>query len=124
MWPLSQHPTIIPAGEAFVRKWGAFAIFIGRFSGPLRASVPLVAGVFAMPYWRFQVANFTSAFVWAAVLLTLGDVTSIDDQMARQADGRLKKICRGFGPGRTAFWPIAPAYFIASTPACQICPSC
>lgn len=76
MWPLSQHPTVIPAGEAFIRKWGAFAIFIGRFSGPLRASVPLVAGVFAMPYWRFQVANFTSAFVWAATLLTLGDVTS------------------------------------------------
>ena len=63
-------------GEAFIRKWGAFGIFIGRFSGPLRASVPLVAGVFAMPYWRFQFANFTSAFVWAAVLLTLGDVTS------------------------------------------------
>src|SRR5215208_2151092 len=38
MWPLSQHPTVIPAGEAFIRKWGAFAIFIGRFSGPLRAS--------------------------------------------------------------------------------------
>src|SRR5207244_4918336 len=76
MWPLSQHPTVIPVGEAFVRKWGSFAIFIGRFSGPLRASVPLVAGVFAMPYCRFQIANFTSAFVWAAVLLTLGDVTS------------------------------------------------
>jgi membrane protein DedA with SNARE-associated domain len=76
MWPLSQHPEIIPAAEAFIRKWGAFAIFIGRFSGPLRASVPLVAGVFAMPYWRFQIANFTSAFVWAGTLLTLGDVTS------------------------------------------------
>jgi membrane protein DedA with SNARE-associated domain len=76
MWPLSQHPTIIPAGEAFIKKWGVAAIFIGRFSGPLRAAVPLVAGVFAMPYWRFQIANFTSALVWAAVLLTLGDVTS------------------------------------------------
>jgi len=77
MWPLSQHPDIIPKGEAFIRKWGALAIFIGRFSGPLRASVPLIAGVFAMPYWRFQFANFSSALVWAAVLLTLGDVTSI-----------------------------------------------
>ena len=77
MWPLSQHPVIIPKGEAFIRKWGALAIFIGRFSGPLRASVPLIAGVFAMPYWRFQIANFSSALVWAAVLLTLGDVTSI-----------------------------------------------
>jgi membrane protein DedA with SNARE-associated domain len=76
MWPLSQHPDLIPIGESFVRKWGALAIFIGRFSGPLRATVPIVAGVFAMPYGRFQVANFTSAFVWAGVLLTLGDITS------------------------------------------------
>jgi len=27
-----------------------------------------------MPYWRFQLANFSSAFVWAAVLLTIGDI--------------------------------------------------
>ena len=73
IWPLSRHPTLIPRGEAFVRKWGVFAIFIGRFFGPLRASVPLVAGIFEMPYWPFQIANFTSAVVWAAVLLTLGD---------------------------------------------------
>ena len=57
-------------------RWGVLAIFIGRFFGPLRASVPLVAGIFAMPYWSFQIANFTSAFLWAAVLLTLGDVVA------------------------------------------------
>jgi membrane protein DedA with SNARE-associated domain len=74
VWPLSRHPDLIPRGEAFVNKWGILGIFIGRFFGPLRASVPLVAGIFAMPYGRFQFANFTSAFVWAAVLLTLGDV--------------------------------------------------
>ncbi len=74
IWPLSRHPELIPRGERFVRKWGALAIFIGRFFGPLRAAVPLVAGIFAMPYWQFQLANFTSAFVWAGVLLTLGDV--------------------------------------------------
>ena len=56
---------------------GIPGIFIGRFFGPLRASVPLVAGIFEMPYWRFQFANFFSAFVWAAVLLTLGDVISV-----------------------------------------------
>ena len=78
MWPLSQNPDDHSGGRGVHPEMGAFAIFIGRFSGPLRASVPLVAGVFAMPYWRFQIANFTSAFVWAAVLLTLGDVTSID----------------------------------------------
>jgi membrane protein DedA with SNARE-associated domain len=76
MWPLSRNPEMIPKGEEFVKKWGALAIFIGRFSGPLRATVPLIAGIFAMPKLSFQVANFTSAFVWAWVLLTLGDVTS------------------------------------------------
>jgi membrane protein DedA with SNARE-associated domain len=76
IWPLSRHPDLIPRGEAFVKKWGILGIFIGRFFGPLRASVPLVAGIFEMPYWRFQFANFSSAFVWAAVLLTLGDAIS------------------------------------------------
>ena len=74
VWPLSRHPDLIPKGENFVEKWGVLGIFIGRFSGPLRASVPLVAGIFAMPYWKFQIANFTSAFVWAGALLLLGDV--------------------------------------------------
>ena len=76
MWPLSRNPEMIPKGEEFVRRWGPAAIFIGRFSGPLRATVPLIAGIFAMPHWRFQVANFSSAMVWALTLLTLGDVTS------------------------------------------------
>lgn len=74
LWPLNRHPELLPRGEAFVRKWGVPGIFIGRFFGPLRASVPLVAGIFHMPYWPFQVANFTSALVWAAVVLLVGDV--------------------------------------------------
>jgi membrane protein DedA with SNARE-associated domain len=51
-------------------------IFIGRFFGPLRAAVPFVARIFGMPFWPFQLANFSSAFVWAAVLLTLGNEIS------------------------------------------------
>jgi len=74
MWPLSRHPQLLPRGEAFIRRWGVLAICIARFSGPLRASVPIVAGIFGMAYWPFQLANFGSALVWAAVLLKLGDV--------------------------------------------------
>jgi membrane protein DedA with SNARE-associated domain len=73
-WPLNRHPDLIPKGEAFMERWGMLGIFIGRFFGPLRAAVPLVAGIFQMHYWKFQFANWTSAFVWAAVILTLGDV--------------------------------------------------
>jgi membrane protein DedA with SNARE-associated domain len=74
MWPFSTHPTLLPRGEAFIKRWGALAIFIGRFSGPLRASVPIVAGILGMPLRAFQLANFISAFIWVAVLLLLGDI--------------------------------------------------
>ncbi|HEY4773762.1 MAG TPA: VTT domain-containing protein, partial [Xanthobacteraceae bacterium] len=72
MWPLSRHPNLLPRGHAFIEKYGIAAIFIGRFFGPLRAAIPLVAGILTMPWWPFQIANFTSAFVWAAVLLAPG----------------------------------------------------
>ena len=74
VWPLSRHPELIPKGEAFMKKWGTAGIFIGRFFGPLRASVPLAAGIFEMSYWQFQIANFVSALVWSAALLLFGDV--------------------------------------------------
>ena len=71
---LSRYPEILPRGEAFVRSWGVPSIFIGRFFGPLRASVPLAAGIIELPYWRFQAANFITALIWAAVLLLFGDI--------------------------------------------------
>jgi membrane protein DedA with SNARE-associated domain len=72
MWPLSRYPDLLPSAERFVSAWGVPSIFIGRFFGPLRAFVPLAAGIFEMPYWRFQFANFASAFVWAFVVLSPG----------------------------------------------------
>src|SRR4029077_239870 len=74
MGPLSRCPGLLERGEAFVKAWGVPSIFIGRFFGPLRASVPLAAGIFEMPYWQFQVTNFVSAFVWSGALLLFGDV--------------------------------------------------
>ena len=77
MWPLSRYPELLPRGEAFVKNGACPRIFHRRGFGPLRASVPLAAGIFEMPYWRFQVANFVSALVWSAVLLLFGDVISL-----------------------------------------------
>jgi membrane protein DedA with SNARE-associated domain len=85
IWPLSRYPEILPRGEAFVKSWGVPSIFIGRFFGPLRASVPLAAGIFEMPYWHFQIANFVSALVWSAALLLFGDVVGQGVQWLWQA---------------------------------------
>lgn len=71
-WPLSKYPEFTKRADEFTRKWGAPGVFIGRFSGPLRAFVPLAAGIFHVPQWKFQLANVTSAIVWAFVLLAPG----------------------------------------------------
>jgi len=68
-WPLSRNPDLIPRAHQFFERWGMAGVFFGRFFGPLRASVPLVAGICAMPALTFQIANFTSAFVWATGIL-------------------------------------------------------
>lgn len=72
MWPLSRHPDLVPRSHALFEKWGAPGVFIGRFFGPLRAIVPLVAGAAQMSRWKFQLANWTSAFVWATTTLAPG----------------------------------------------------
>jgi membrane protein DedA with SNARE-associated domain len=59
-WPLARYPDLYD---------GVWSVFIGRFFGPLRALVPLIAGVFRMPLFPFQMANVASAMVWAFVLL-------------------------------------------------------
>ncbi|WP_241749409.1 DedA family protein [Teichococcus aerophilus] len=63
------------------RRWGWWAVFIGRFLGPMRAVTPLAAGVVGMKNWPFQTANILSAIVWAPLVLMPG---TIGGWLARQ----------------------------------------
>jgi membrane protein DedA with SNARE-associated domain len=72
VWPLSRYPHMIERGEEFFKRWGIWSIFIGRFFGPVRAVIPLIAGTFEMPFVSFQIANWTSAFLWSFLLLAPG----------------------------------------------------
>ena len=72
-WPYRDHPERLERGVRFFERFGGGSVFIGRFFGPLRAVVPLVAGIMRMPRLRFYVANVLSALVWAPTLVLLGD---------------------------------------------------
>ncbi|MFC3124938.1 DedA family protein [Pseudoroseomonas globiformis] len=63
------------------RRWGWWAVFIGRFLGPMRAVTPLAAGVVGMKNASFQSANILSAILWAPLMLMPG---SIGGWLARQ----------------------------------------
>ncbi len=66
IWPFTRHPALIERGQTFFDRWGAVGVFLGHFVGPVRAVIPVVAGMYAVPQWQFQLANITSAFIWAA----------------------------------------------------------
>lgn len=74
LWPFRNDPALIDRGQRFFRRWGVMSVCLGRFFGPLRAVVPLVAGMMSMPQGRFQVANVASAIVWLPLLMAPGAV--------------------------------------------------
>lgn len=71
-WPLNRYRREIARARLFFRHYGFAAIFVGRFFGPVRATVPLVAGMMGMNRARFQLANILSALVWAPAILMPG----------------------------------------------------
>jgi membrane protein DedA with SNARE-associated domain len=76
VWPFSNHPELLARGLKFFARWGVIAVFSGRFFGPFRAIVPILAGLYATPWLHFQIANVTSAAVWAASIFMPGFLSS------------------------------------------------
>ena len=72
VWPFAHHPELLEAGHRFFARWGAASVFLGRFLGPVRATIPLIAGMMDMPRIPFQIANWTSACIWAPYWLAVG----------------------------------------------------
>lgn len=69
-----KHRNIILRSHLLFRKYGIYAVFIGRFLGPLRSTVPTVAGVLRVPIIKFQIANISSAIIWPPLYMLPGIV--------------------------------------------------
>lgn len=72
IWPFSRYPAMIASGETFFRTHGGKSILIGRFVGPIRPVMPLVAGALQMPWQRFVAFNLLSATAWAPAYVLPG----------------------------------------------------
>ncbi|WP_166268572.1 bifunctional DedA family/phosphatase PAP2 family protein [Marinobacter caseinilyticus] len=72
LWPLSRYQGLLTRGEQFFRHHGGKSVVIGRFLGPVRPVVPLIAGAFNMPWRRFLLFNIVSAIGWAPVYILPG----------------------------------------------------
>lgn len=68
----ARHPHWLDRGESFFRRYGIYSIVLGRFIGPIRPIIPMVAGMFDMPFLRFLLVNILSALAWAPVYVLPG----------------------------------------------------
>jgi len=72
VWPLCRYPALIAKGERFFHRHDGKSIMIGRFVGPVRPVMPLVAGALRMSWRRFLGFNIASAALWAPCYILPG----------------------------------------------------
>jgi|TARA_R110002111_G_scaffold84862_4_gene133231 undecaprenyl-diphosphatase len=66
------NPDVLKNGREFFEKYGAISILIGRFIGPIRAIIPLIAGILDMPTKHYIPTNLIASALWAPAYLIPG----------------------------------------------------
>ncbi|AJZ62099.1 PAP2 superfamily protein [Paraburkholderia fungorum] len=89
LWPFRTHPQVLDAGHRFFEKHGAKSVVFARFIGPLRAIVPVVAGMLGMTPTRFYAMNVLSALLWAPAHILPGVVFGASMLLAGAVSFRL-----------------------------------
>lgn len=72
---LQRNPQWLEKAEQFFHRYGVEGLLIGRFIGPLRPMLPLIAGMLQMPLLRFVLVSLLAAAGWAIVYLLPGWAT-------------------------------------------------
>jgi undecaprenyl-diphosphatase len=82
----------IDAAQKYFNAHGGKSIFIGRFIGPIRSVISIVAGMSHMKTRVFNFYNAIGALVWAACYITLGYFFG---QEWRAIDAYMRDVTRG-----------------------------
>lgn len=72
IWPFSRYPNWLNYGKDYFAKHGGKSVIIGRFFGPLRSIIPIIAGILRMNGWHFLLANIISGIGWAIFYVVPG----------------------------------------------------
>lgn len=72
---LRHHPQWIAGAESYFQRYGIASLLVGRFIGPLRPMLPMVAGMFDMPFPRFAAVSLLAAAGWSVAYLLPGWAT-------------------------------------------------
>ena len=73
--------------QAFFKRWGGLAVFLGRLAPGIRTLISLPAGVLRMPWGVFLVWTTAGTFLWTLALTLAGVfLASRHDQVAAWLD--------------------------------------
>ncbi|OCT34575.1 bifunctional DedA family/phosphatase PAP2 family protein [Pseudomonas putida] len=72
---LRHHPEWIGSAETYFQRYGIASLLVGRFIGPLRPMLPMVAGMFDMPLPRFIAVSLVAGAGWSVAYLLPGWAT-------------------------------------------------
>lgn len=89
VWPFRRHPEWLALGESFFHRHGGKSILFGRFVGPVRPIIPVMAGMLGMRVALFYTAHILSAFVWAPGYLLPGMAFGASLALAGKVAARL-----------------------------------
>jgi undecaprenyl-diphosphatase len=72
---LRHHPEWMSGAETYFHKYGIASLLVGRFIGPLRPMLPMVAGMCDMPFPRFAAVSLLAGAGWSVAYLLPGWAT-------------------------------------------------
>jgi len=67
-----QHQELFHHAEEIFHRYDGLSVALGRFLGPLRATLPAVAGMLGMSAKLFFIINLLSALIWAPLYILSG----------------------------------------------------
>lgn len=89
---LRKHRDKVGKAQDLLRRRGAYAVFLGRFTAVLRAMMPALAGSARMPYPRFLAFNALGGITWGVGFTIGGYLAGTAFEHVAQLAGRVLAI--------------------------------
>ncbi|MGH8933780.1 MAG: DedA family protein [Egibacteraceae bacterium] len=85
----------IAEAQRALRRHGPLAVFVGRWTTVLRATVPALAGMAGMRYRTFALWNALGGVTWGAGCVLLGNAAGASFHVAHQVVGNASWVALG-----------------------------
>ncbi len=113
-WPLQRFPETMQRGELFLQRYGGLSLFLGRYLGPLRSFMPIIAGSLGMRPQLALPMIAVAAMSWVALSMLSGMVLGVSLELAAAYTTRLAILLLLVAAGLWLLgWLVRAGYLLA-----------